>query len=115
MRRDLGESDRHADVHDAVLPHEAEIADGLPQVLGDPLRGLERAVLQQDAELVSAQACERVGGADAGLHYARDLLEQPVARLMPAGVVDDLELVEIEVKQDVAHAIAARARPAAPR
>ena len=96
-RVDLGEADRDADVHDAVLPDEAEVADRLAQVLGDALRRVERAVLQQHAELVAAEAGERVGRADAGLHDARDLLEQPVAGLVTAGVVDDLELVEVEV------------------
>ena len=103
---DLREADGHADVHHAVLPHEAEIPDRLPQVLGDPLRGFERAILQQHAELVAAEARERVGRADAGLHHARELLQQPVAGLVAAGVVDHLELVEVEVEQHVAHAIA---------
>ena len=98
----LGEADRDADVHDPVLPDEAEVADRLAQVLGDALRHVEGAVEQQHAELVAAEPGERVGRADAGLQHARDLLQQPVAGLVAAGVVDDLELVEVEVEHDVA-------------
>jgi hypothetical protein len=57
---------------------------------------------QQHAELVAAEARQRVGGADARLQHARDLLEQAVAGLVAAGVVDDLELVEVEVHEHVA-------------
>ncbi len=105
--RHLGESDRDTDVHHAVLPDEAEVPDRLPQVLGDALRGFESAVLQQHTELVAPQAGQRVGGADAGLDDAGQLLEQPVAGLVAAGIVDHLELVEVEVQQHVAHAFAA--------
>ena len=106
MRRDLREPDGHADVHHPVLPHEAEIPDGLSEVLGDPLRGLERAVLQEHAELVAAEARERIGSADTGLHHARELFQEAIAGLVPAGVVDHLELVEVEIEQHMAHAIA---------
>ncbi len=99
------DSDRNADLEDAFLPDEAEVADGLAQALGDALRGVGRAVAEQHAELVSAQARQDVGGADARLHDARHLLQQAVAGLVPAGVVDDLELVEVEVQQHVAQVL----------
>jgi len=82
------------DVQHPVAPHEAELTDRLAQVLGDAAGGVERAVGEQHAELVAAETRQQVGGADAGLHDAGDLLEEPVAGLMAAGVVDDLELVE---------------------
>ena len=63
------------------------------------MRLLERAVLQQHAELVAAQARERVAAAHARLQHAGDLLQQLVAGRMAAGVVDHLELVEVEVQQ----------------
>ena len=99
----LGEADRDADVHDPVLPDEAEIADRLAQALGDALRPVEAAVEQQHAEFVAAEPRQGVGCADAGLQDARHLLQQPVAGLVAAGVIDHLELVEVQVQHDVAN------------
>ncbi len=107
MLRHLGESDRHAYVHHAVLPNEAEVPDRLPQVLGDALSGFESAVLEEHAELVATQAGQRVGGADPGLDDAGELLEKAVAGLVAAGIVDHLELIEVEVQQHVTYAFAA--------
>ena len=105
----LGEADRDADVHDPVLPDEPEIADRLAQALGDALRHVEAAIEQQHAEFVAAEPGEGVGRADAGLQDARYLLQQAVAGLVATGVVDHLELVEVQVQHDVANlAIGAR-------
>ena len=66
-----------------------------------PPRLVERAVLEQDAELVAAQAGEDVAAAHPGAQQGGDLLEHLVAHQVAAGVVDHLELVEVEVEQHV--------------
>ena len=50
---------------------------------------------QQDAELVAAQAGDRVGVAQRALQPRGDLLQQQVAHVMAERVVDLLEVVEI--------------------
>ena len=59
--------------------------------------------LQQHAELVAAEARDGVGGAHAGLQQAGDVAQQAVAGAVSAGVVDHLELVEVDVQQHVLH------------
>src|SRR6185295_19349464 len=57
--------------------------------------------LEQDSKLVATEARQRVTPADLGLQQRADLSQQHVTRGMAAGVVDDLELVDVEVAQRV--------------
>ena len=52
-------------------------------------------VREQDAELVAAEAGDRVGVAQGALQPRGDLLQQQVAHVVPERVVDLLEVVEI--------------------
>ena len=101
VARDLDHADGDAELEGALLPDEAEIADRLPQALGDQARLVGGAARQQHAELVAAQARQHVGIAHLGLQHARQQLQQQVAGGVAAGVVDDLELVEIHVQHGV--------------
>ena len=71
-------------------------ADRLPDPLGDPLGAREPAVLQQQAELVAAQAPQRIAGAHPLVHHLAELPQQLVACQVAAGVVDLLEAVQIQ-------------------
>ena len=82
--------------------------DGLDDVLGDLLRLVERAAGEQHRELVAADARDGVRVAHALLQERTDLAQQVVAGDVAAGVVDELEPVEIEIADDVADALAAR-------
>jgi hypothetical protein len=53
--------------------------------------------LQENAEFIAAQPRNRVFGTNSRLQNASDVFEQSVAGLMPAGVVDELELIEIQI------------------
>ena len=112
---DLHDADARADGQRRRAPHEAVVADGLAHALRDARGLIERAALQQHAELVAAEARDGVGGAHARLQQARHVAQQPVAGLVAAGVVDDLELVEVDVQQRVRAfaALRAAARPRA--
>ena len=58
--------------------------------------GHRRVGAQQDGELVAAQAGDRVAVAQSVRHPAGDLAQQRIAVLVAEGVVDVLELVEVD-------------------
>ena len=60
-----------------------------------------RTVLQQNAELVAAETRERIALPHLLVQQHRQLSQQLVAGRMAAGIVDDLELIEIEIQQSV--------------
>ena len=91
---DRHHADARAQAEDALLPGEPEVAHRLAQRLGRAHRLIERAALEQYAELIAAQARERVAPAHLGLEQRADLAEQRIAGAVAAGVVDDLELID---------------------
>ena len=106
LRTDLDHTDARADRQARRAPHEPVVAHSLAHVLGNQARLFERAVLEQHAELVATQARDGVRRAYARLQKAGDVTDQAVAGGMPAGVVDELELVEVDIEQRVACAVA---------
>ena len=98
---DLDEADRHADVEHAVVPDETIRGDRTAHVVGDLPRLVERTADQQHAELVAAEPRDRVRIAHRFAQQLGHFAQHAVAREMSAGVVDDLEAVEIEVTQHV--------------
>ena len=101
-RIDRHEADADAGLEQAVAPAEAEAGDHLAQLLRDLARLGQVAVRHQHAELVAAEAPERVVGAQLGLQQRAELPQQLVARGVPAGVVHHLELVEVEEHERMA-------------
>ena len=99
IRGDFHDTDAHAHREHAVLPDEAVVTDRLTQRLRDAQRLLERAVREQHPELVAAETGERIARAHARLQDAGDLPQQLISRRVPAGVVDQLELIEIEIQE----------------
>ena len=110
-----------ADARLEVEPDALEL-ERAPQLGADLLGDPERVVLvrhrrQQQAELVAAEARDRVALAERRAKPAADLLQQQVAVRMPERVVDLLEPVEIEQHERDAHVCSLRredraARPA---
>jgi hypothetical protein len=100
-RGDGDQPDASADGKTLVLPGEWELLDGVHQILRDPERVLLRAVLEQDAELIAAEARQGIALAQGPLEHGRELAQERIARHMAAGVVDELELVEVEIEQGV--------------
>src|SRR5688572_2045261 len=93
---DRHDADRAAEAEAAVLPGVAEVPDRLAQRLCRAQRLLQRAALEQHSELVAAKARERVAPAHLGLQQGADLPEQRIPGAVAAGVVDDLELVDVD-------------------
>ena len=90
-----GDPDAALDRDLAVQPQGS--ADDLEQ-LGHDLRDgrLVRDVLEQDRELVAAQAGSGVALPQRGTQARRDGLQHPVAGVVPERVVDGLEVVEVQ-------------------
>src|SRR6185295_2220908 len=109
---DRHQADRNPDLEAALLPGETEGADGGADLLRDAPRAIEIRVFEQDAELVAAEPREDVVRPDPRSQQGRQLAQQLVSRQMPRGVVDQLELVEVEVEQRVSASLAAGARDA---
>ncbi len=99
---DRHEADARADREHVLFPAEAVVRDPFADLGRDTRRLLQRAMLHQDAEFVTAEPRDRVAPAHRVLQQQRNLPQQLVARAVTAGVVDDLELVEIEIAQRVA-------------
>ena len=78
-----------------------EVRDVLSQLIGNAQRVIRRAVLEEHAELVTPQAGERVALAQALEQHGADLAHELVAGGVTAGVIDDLELVQVEIHHRV--------------
>ncbi len=105
---DRHQADAHPQAEALVLPHEAEVLDRLAHGVRDAFGLAQRAVLHQDSELVAAEARERVPLADLIAEDHGELAQELIPRLMPAGVVDHLELIQVHVAQRVLAAVPAR-------
>ena len=98
---DFHQPDADADVEDLVLPHEAVIVDGPHHVVGDLARLLERTPTSSNANSSPPMRPAVSESRTASLMMRRHLAQHIVAGGVPAGVVDHLESVEIEVAQGV--------------
>src|SRR6516225_5534109 len=98
---DRHDADARAEAEHPVLPGEAEVAHSLAEGLRGTHRLIERAALEKDAELVATEPRERIAPADLRFEQRPDLSEERVPCAVAAGVVDDLELVDVEVAERV--------------
>ena len=82
-----------------ALPQEPEILRRIAEAFGNGLGLIQRAVGHQGGEFVPAEPDEQIAGAHYCPQHVRHAAEQPVSGGMSVGVVDYLELVEIEKDQ----------------
>ena len=75
------------------------MAEDVDDALGDLLAASTIEPVDQDGELVAAEAGDQVVVADDGVQPAGDLDQQLVTGLVPGDVVDGLEAVEVEHQQ----------------
>src|ERR1019366_6844277 len=98
---DRHDSDARTETERALLPRELEVAHRLAKRFGRAHGFVQGAALEQYAEFVAAQARQRVAPPNLGFEQRADLAKQGVAGAVPASVVDDLELIEIQAAQRV--------------
>ena len=98
---DRDDADARAEPEAAIVPGKTEAVDGFAQMVGK-LHGLGQGfAFHEHAELVTAEARQRVAPADARLEQGTELAEQRIACSVAAAVVDDLELIEVEIADGV--------------
>ena len=93
--------DAGADIEGLALPGKPVVPEGQPDLAGDLDGMLQRTPLQQQAEFITAQARHGIGIAHLSFQQWRDLPEQFIAGGMAAGIVDHLELVQVDIEQGV--------------
>ena len=96
---DRDQADADADLETTVALVEADFANRLAQLFGALVSVLYVAAFEQNAEFVATEARQHIAAADVPAHGVGDFAKQLVAGDVPAGIVDDLELVEIEKQQ----------------
>ena len=94
-------ADAGAEAERVPFPGEPVSAQGLQQLARDAHGDGLGTVLDQQPELVAAQPGERVLAPEMSLQQIGNLPQQIIAGSMPAGVVDDLELIEVDIAQCV--------------
>ena len=95
------DADAHAEPERTIVPEELVLADGHPQDFRGFHGFFQTAALEQHAKLVTAQPRQRVAPANFRFQQRAKLAEQRVAGAVATGIVDDLELIEIQVTQRV--------------
>jgi hypothetical protein len=71
------------------------LGDGASQLVGDLLGIVAPGLRQENNELLTAITDGEVGSPDAGQHGAGNVLQHLVPHLVPIGVVDALEVVDV--------------------
>jgi hypothetical protein len=91
----VGDADAGAD-GDLPADHRVRRRQGGQHPFGEGADGRQVDALDQDRELVVAEAPDGVGPAKAAAQPGGDLLQQPVAGAVAHAVVDHLEVVEVD-------------------
>ncbi|MNK70955.1 hypothetical protein D3C87_903950 [compost metagenome] len=95
----MHQANAHGGQERPPLPDKVQILHSLTQRLGNLFRRIRRAVLQQDAELITTQSRQRIALAQSGLQQRTNVPQQLIAGGMAAGVVNQFELIKIEEHQ----------------
>ena len=94
----IGDADADARAGENLLAVDVEaLVESAQDALGD-ISSLLRVddPVEQDGELVAAEARHRIGGAHRRAEPGGNLLEHEVSRRVPEAVVDRLEVVEVD-------------------
>ncbi len=98
---DRYQPDAHPDAENPFLPQEAKLRDRPAHLVRDPTCPGECAVLHQHPELVSPEPRQRVALSHGHRQRLPELSQQLVPRHVAAGIVDNLELVQIQIAKGV--------------
>ncbi len=95
------DADAHAYREALSTPVELEPSYACPDLLGELKRLVQGRMFHQHCKFVAANARHRVASAHLAFQQCGDLPQQFIPRNMPAGVIDELELIKIQETQDV--------------
>ena len=95
-------ADADAEREASFLPGEARGANLREQALGRLARLGGRAVFHQDSKFIATRPREDIVAAKNSLQLGGHVAQQLIPGQMPAGVVDDLEAVQVEITQTMA-------------
>ena len=99
--RDMDYADARTDGERPAFADKAKIGDAFLQLVGYANGLMHRAAFEQYPEFVAAQTRKRISFAHLLLQQRAHLPQQLIAGCVPAGIVDDLELIEIQVHHHV--------------
>ena len=94
-----GDAEARREPQVLALESETDGSDGARNALGEHAQHLVRNIRNQDAELIAPETAEKLVATHLSRHFAGDADEHRIACAVPEGVVDVLEVVEIEEKQ----------------
>ena len=95
------QADAGADAEAPPIVHEAEFIHAVADLLRHALRLRHRAMFEDDGKFVAAQPSQRIARTHRVAEQFADLLQQLVPHGVATGVVDQLELVQVDVQQCV--------------
>ena len=98
---DLDQPEAAAHREGVTLVLEHGVLEVIEQLVGHRLGLVRRDIDDDHAELVTAEPGEHVARAQPCRQRLGQLAQQPVTGRVPAGVVDDLELIEVDVAERV--------------
>jgi hypothetical protein len=98
---DRDDTDAHPNLKCLVFPEETVLLEDTAQFLHDLAGIVYRAILQDEAKLISPKTAQDIGMADGGAEKRGELLQELVAGGMATGIIDDLKLIEVEITQDM--------------
>ena len=96
-----GDPDRHRDPDDSTVrePQRCVAGDGVPDTIGDGQRLGRGRAREQDAELLAPVPVDHVLGPDVQGEDAGHGLEELIPRRVSVGVVDRLEVVDVDHRE----------------
>jgi len=93
-----------------IVDRQLGVGPGLPDPFGHLDGGVERGIGQDGDELFAAVAGDEIGGAKVVAQHAGEGLQHAVAHGVPVGVVDLLEVVQVEHEERRRPLVALRRR-----
>src|SRR5713101_4540239 len=99
--RDMDYANASADGERPAFADKAKVGYALLQLVGDTNGLVHRTVFEENAEFVAAQTGKRISFAHLLLQQRAHLPQKLIAGGMPASIVYDFELIEIQVHHDV--------------
>lgn len=108
---DRGEPDARSEPKDVTFGVHARVcADRVQELVRDAARGVNRRAGEDQAKLVATQTAQNVGLAQSASHDVGDAAQRRVTGGVAIGIVDVLEVIDVEQNERRSAVIATRER-----